>query len=357
MSDDEQLAAEARRLAQASRWDEAGAAFAALGRRAADGGRRETAQQAWALAADAYRRDDRPAAAARALRVALDLLDGRDAAARARRLVARVTLAGVLMDSGELTEGTATAREAAAGAPSPASRVLALDVLSGALMAQGRVADARGPIAEMAAIAPPGARPAVAFRHAALCRLDGDLEGALAGLASVRGMAPDGVDWSGPVAVSHQESAEIYLLQDRFDDAAAGFSQAQDLWRTVRRRAGVFRCEAALARVAVARGLVSLTSGLDAPVRYAAERGMRVLEAELRLARGQASRAATGRDPHGDLDLAVGLAARIGALLLEGKARWARGGPGCAPAELARITRCFASDRVWLARVMTAASS
>ena len=338
--------ARARSLAAAGRHAEAAAAWTALAEGALAAGDRLQALSAHQLAGDALRRDDRPAAAARALHAALGLLNG-DPAERPRRDSLKVLLAATLGDAGQGTAGVVLLRELLASRPAAAARVLALDVLAGLLLGLGRVSEAWGVQAELDA--EPGAAPAAAlpFREAALTRLAGDLDGAQARLRAALASAPAAAAWEGPRAAIREELAEIDLLRGRLDDAAAGFARAGDGWGRAGRRAGVFRAEAGRIKVELARGGLPLPSALHDAVDYADERGLPGLATELRMARGAARARAGLEGAAADLDRAVELAAAHELLLLEGRARMVRRGAGLGRGDEARMRVCLAEDRWW----------
>ncbi|MBM4393415.1 MAG: hypothetical protein FJ090_20015, partial [Deltaproteobacteria bacterium] len=84
-------AADAEALERAAKWTEAGDAWKLLAERAARSGRADAPDLA-VRAADAFRRDDRPAAAARMIRLALTL--------RSATVADAAQLAGALADAG-----------------------------------------------------------------------------------------------------------------------------------------------------------------------------------------------------------------------------------------------------------------
>ena len=98
-----------------------------------------------------------------------------------------------------------------------------------------------------------------------------------------------------------------------------------------------------------ARGETPLGTGLNGAIEYARDRGMPLLEAELRLARGAARAHANVRGGEEDMDLAVGIAEKTEALVMEGRARVMRRKAGFLRNDLERTRLCLAGDRVWLA--------
>lgn len=295
-------------------------------------------------AGDALRRVDRPVRAARMLQRAVDLSTD-----PGRRTSARLVLAGVLADAGELRASADLARQVLAQPASADARILGHDILAGALLAQGQLADARAVVATLEALAPH--LPVLPFRRAALARLDGQLDRAVALLEGVLRDAPATDAWRGPRAAAVMERAELALLQGDAPAAVTGFTAALDRWAEVGRRAGAFRAEAGRVRARVEAGDTVLSSILDNPVAYARDRQLPILEAELLLAQGQARAATDPRAARAALDPAVELAHHAGALFLEGRCRLARLLHLGHEPDRARLLRCLAEDRVWGARI------
>jgi len=341
---------EARAAAQAGDWSRAGSLYAVVATSAAQAGERDLSQQSWAQAGDALRREDRPAAAAKALRQALDLLSPSDPAAATRRGAAAAQLAGVLVDAGELIAARDLVRIELARPQSPGSRTLLQDTLAGTLLALGERVEAEGLIAALAADVPPGARIAVAFREAALHRLSGRLSVADAQLASVVEATADVPAAVGAWSAAVSERAEICLLRGDPAGAETAFSAARAGWTRAGRRAGVFRAEAGLLRTGLARGGTPLAVGLREPVAYAVERGLPLLEAELRLARGACRAAAGVQGAADDFAAAIGAAEHAGARLLEGRLRLTRRRWGIRMADDERTAWCLAPDVPWAQR-------
>lgn len=339
----------ARALGAEGRWEPAAALFEAEAREARDRG---LARRAWAGAGDALRRDDRPARAARCLRAALDLSDRGDAG----RGVLRASLASVLIDAGEPIPAEILLREAMPEATDAPGRLILLDLLLGALVVLGRVDEADGPLEELASVVAalprdigPLAAATLDFRRAVQHRLRGEAAQAErrlgAALAAMEGQRAT----VGAAAAAASERAELALLAGNGAEAAARFDHAARLWTAAGRRAGLYRCEAGLVRAALADGQTPLASGLERPIQYSRERGLPLLEAELRIARGAARAAAHVRGAEEDMDHAVRLAERASALLLEGRARLYRRRCGFLRNDLERTRLCLAGDAVWRA--------
>lgn len=342
----------ARAAAAAGRWAEAADGFEAAARALSGRAQRAAAQEAWALAGDALRRDDRPARAARALKAALDLLPHGDG----RRSLLSVSLAAVLAEAGEPIPAEILLRESVAGARELGPRLFALDQLIGTLNLLGRCSEAEGPLAELGALVeqlPPAAaglgRATVAFRRAVQLRHQGELAAADPLLEQVIAAMGARKETLGAAAAAAGERAELALARGAPEEAERWLDDAARMWTAVGRRSGLYRCEAGLVRVALAAGQTPLASALAGPVQYAGERGMALMEAELRLARGLAWARGAVRGAETELDRAVSLAERAGAALLEGRARLLRRRAGFLYNDLERTRACLAEDAIWRA--------
>ncbi len=280
----------------AGRWAEAGETWRALAEEHGAAGRRGQAAEAATRAADAFRRDDRPAASARMLRFSLERRQAtvRDA----------VLLAGALLDTGEIDAAVQIARAAAEGAPDDSARALALDVFAGSLLASGRVNEARPPIGELARGASASSRMAAAFRQAQLARLDGDLRAAEAQWRALAAQLRPHPAAAGALAATWMDLGETAVLRvalrgiawfpesdaPEVDEAEAEacFAQASAAWARAGRRAGYLRAEAWRARLRDAGGPgppPTFAATLETAVAYADERGLVGMAAEMRVAR------------------------------------------------------------------------
>ena len=110
---------------------------------------------------------------------------------------------------------------------------------------------------------------------------------------------------------------------------------------------GVFRAEAAEVRCQVALGQRPLGANLSEPIAYAQERGLPLLEAELRMARGMARTRATVTGADEDFTRGISLAEDAGARLLEGRLRVQRRLSGILRDDLERTSWCLAPDTPW----------
>ena len=314
---------------------------------AAAGPRRLVVHQATVLAAEAWRKAEQPLRALAAARA------GRDAGG-AQAVIARLTEAGALLELGRLGDAEAASLEALGRADVEALRTLALDAACGVALARGDLGLAGSRAASLARIAPPAARPAVAFRTAALRRLSGDLMAADALLAGVEEAAEGNPAWRGPHAAALHERAELALLTDRPELAVSRFREAEVGWRGVHRSG-----PAALARAGQARaGLLARhpppVGFLDADLAAARLAGAALRFADLQVVRGLL-RAAHGVSGAGaDLDAGIAAFARMGARLREGRARLRRRLAGHLHDDLGRTRACLDGDTIWLARVPAA---
>lgn len=306
----------ARALSGAGRWAEAGDCFDAVATELAPLDPR-AAIEAWGLAADSYRRDDRPAPAARVLRRALDLLPP-----GASRAMLEVQLAGVLAEAGELAVAHDLAMGARAHVQGAGELALCLDLLAGLRTDLGDLPGAR---AAADALDVPVAR---AFRLSAVHRACGELEAASHMGEQARGALGPGERLAGLRAAVAHEAGEVALLAGDPAEALAAFQVAAQDWSRARRRAGLFRAAAGQVRARVAQGETPLAADLGVALDYARERGLPLLESDLLIARGAARSHREPAAARADLDLAVALAEKAGATLLARRARLTRSAVG-----------------------------
>lgn len=245
------------------------------------------------------------------------------------------------------------ARSAAADAVDAATelpaRVLALDVSIGVHLLLGEVDQARTLLGVLKALGLPAAQVAAAFRGARLQRLDGLLD---AGIGVLEGVV-DGLPaadrrFAAPRAAALQEIAEYQLLAGRIDSARAAHGAATATWARSGRRPGGFAAEGLGVRIQLACAEPVLPSLLDNGIAFATDRGLPLLGAELRIARGRARVAADVPGASEDFDAAVQAGITSGAPLLEGRARLWRRVAGCpaADGDLATTRLRLAPDRI-----------
>ena len=334
-------------LEAAARWEPAATAWAALAQEARAAGADDEARGHARRAADAFRRDDRPAAAVLQLRVAMAGTSpvGMDAA----------LFGGLLADAGQFDAAASVLDEALAAESDAATRALLLDGACGVALARGNLAAARGRLAALEDLRLPGADLAATFRAATLRRLDGDLDAADAGWAAL-GQRLAGVAAAvGAVAAAAQERAELAVLRVLLADggrvlpraseglaaARAQVLTAREGWTRAGRRLGVMRAEAWLARVDALAGVPVLWPRADDAIAYARARGLPGALADLLVC------AAVVRD---DPDLACQAVRCLDeAPLARGRARvlaWGLGARG-GVADLERAGEELAGDVPW----------
>jgi hypothetical protein len=309
-------------------------------RRAAIGDQ-AAARAAWRSAAESWRACDRPVRAVRALSHALSG-EATDAAGSA-------LLAGILQDVGQVAAARAAAIDAVQAADDPAVQVLALDVFVGILLVSGEVDRAREQIELLRRSTVPAASVAARFRQSRLDRLDGALDRAIDGLRGVLADLPSTDQrFAAPRAAAWQDIAEFHLLAERIDAAQTAHANATRAWTRSRRRPGFFAAEGLGVRIALARGETPLATQLDNAIEFAQDRGLPLLEAELRIARGRARSAADTPGGSEDLDFAVDAGKKAETPLLEGRARlWRRVcGMAAEPGDLPRARLLLGPDRV-----------
>jgi tetratricopeptide (TPR) repeat protein len=328
------------------RWSDAGDLYRSAWEAADAIQNREEARRLSTLAGDAYRRADRPAAAARCLQAALDLADH---TSDPGRVVGQVQLAGVLTDAGQLAAALEIAQAAVSGAPAGPNRAVALDTLMSVRLALGDVAPLQGLLSRLDDSAPASMRCAISFRRAQVYRLQGHLEAAESELADAHQQLTAIPRALGALAATTSLQAEIRLLHDDGEGAIALFENAGRMWTTAQRRAGLYRSESGLIRANLACGRTRLPSSLTGPIEFARERGLPLLEAELRSTRATAwSRAHVSGAPE-EYAAAIGLAAQAGARLMEGRIRLRRRWAGIQMQDAMWTQACLAGDVIWSA--------
>lgn len=335
---------QAEAQAEQGAWADAGMSYAEIAEKAARVKDTAVARQAASLAADAFRRDDRPAAAAKLL--VLARAQGADS------LNDRVQLASVLMDAGELAAALDIAQQARSDAlltGEAAAEVLARDTLAGLLLAAGRVDEARAEVEAIHLLQLPGGEVARRFRSAQLMRLDGrcaEAEQEWKLLAEELEVYPQA---AGAAAACRMERAETLSLRvalgadaTLLETALSEEERAAKLWMQSGRRAGLYRAEAWKLRLRRQRGETVLPAAVEQALRYAGERKLPLLKAEL-----QVCLAVITGNPAPAQEAAISLAE---APLARGRARVVAAELGAPLSE--RSFDELAPDAAWTARAM-----
>lgn len=336
---------EAEDLAARGRWEEAGARYAAIVEKARRVRDPQTVREAAPLAADAFRRDDRPAASAKMLMYAREA--GKDDVTDAAQL------AGALLDAGQVEAAADIAAAAHARATDPVAETIALDTLLGMRLTQGRVDEARLHLERLGALGLPGADISRRFRAAQIDRLDGLVAGAERTWEALAAELGRHAQAAGPEGATWAELGEIDLLRASFAAdpgphvarALARFECAGACWAKAGRRAGAFRAEAWAARARAVAGETVLPAAIDRAIAYADDRGMPLLSADLRVCRAVVT---------GDADEVLHAIDRLAeAPLARGRARVVRAELGGA-ADLEAALAELSADGPWTARALRA---
>lgn len=276
---------EAKELAEAGRWEAAAEKWQALAERSRRVHDRRATREAASLAADALRRDDRPAAAAKMLRLAFE--HGQDA------VIDAVQLAAVLLDAGQIDAAFDIAATGLARATDPMAITLSLDTLTGLCLARGDLDGARANLERLAGVGLPGGDLSRAFRGAQVDRLDGLAARAETEWTALAAKLAQMPQTAGPEGATWAELGELDLLRAEFapdpsvfrERAIQRFERSGAAWTKAGRRAGLFRAEAWSARARALSGDTVVAPGVDRAIGFAAERGMPLLEADLRACR------------------------------------------------------------------------
>lgn len=319
VADPDQLVRDASAAAQEQRWWDAAQAYGQAAEIAEQRGLPEPARACWDQAGECWRRDDRPEAAVDALTRAFDLAESAP-----HRVTAQVKMAGALGELGRFEEAERGCALAAGLVQGPL-RAVVLDTWCDHLLALGDLQKADGLVAELGA--QPGALGAAgSFRRAQLHRLRGRLLDAELQLSEVQVRLAEEPRAVSARAAATAELGEIRLLQGRYTEATSLLEQAFSGQGEARRGAPLWRAEAARVRALVASGAQPLVGRLSEGLRYARERGLVVLEADILFARGVAGAKLHAAQASADLQAAANAADAFATPLRAGRSRlaWAR---------------------------------
>ena len=344
--------AQATALSSASRWGEAAEAWRRVVELAMQAGELEQARAGMSERIEALRRDDRPAAMLQVLTQAQALAEGPE------RVRLDVAVVAALADAGQLAAAANTATELLSRTTHPALRVVVADTLCGVLLSRGDVLGLAGLVERLGAEAQGPAQLAARFRRAQLDRMQGRLEDAADALIHVHQTLAPHPSAAAAAGAALAELADICLIKGEADEAFAFLHGAAGHFAEDGRRAASFQLEAQRAMAVLASGATTFLPGLlDGAVGFAEERGLPLLEARARLARGLCRSASGSDSAWGDLDAAILLAEHAGAPVLEGRARLERYRAGWGPDggqaqvdELRVAVERLVGDRVWHTR-------
>ncbi len=314
--------------------------------------RGDVALEAGIRAIDCWRRGDRP------VRVLerIELLEGRLPDVELEALV-WIHGAAACLDLGRLEEGEGHARRIMGLVQEGPVRELAADTLAGVLVASGQIA----PLGELLDAWEDGEREvgiAIRFRRAQVAQLNGDWNRARERLLSCA-LELEGEDPPNPSALGAvwEGLARVARDQGEVEEAFSLLDRAWIAWERAGRESGCVRV--AVERAMTAHGDAShafLPGGLDAGVSFCKERSLVLLEGRARLARGLSRWTAGSDGAIEDLSAAVFLGEQCGAPFLSGQARLERhqrdGGQGAGVLE--RALAELQADSLLRARVWQA---
>jgi hypothetical protein len=307
------LVEEAEALAARRAWQQVGDTWVRAARVAIDASALPSARQAFEAAGEAYRRDDRPRDARRALASALSL-----PCPTPERAVTLARLAGVLAELGLGSEALARASEGLQVAAGPARNIV-LDTAIGVSQGFARKQDVR-PLVEQLELAEGPHGIARWFRRGQLYRLDGELSEAARCFRTVRQRLAGQDGAEAGVAAAEMELAEVRLLEGDPGPAIEAFERGRVLHEVSGRRAYRYRCEAGRVRGAVEGRATVFSTLLDEGLAFARRRHMVLLAVDLLLARGLAVAERDAAAADRDLREAESEAVRVGARLRAGRA-------------------------------------
>lgn len=271
-------------------WEDAAGAYADLATSMEHEGRREEAHGAWAAAADAAYRGDRPLLAVRHLLRALELAPDQPFLGAMRR----IQLASAFMELGDpesaagfLDDAATDLEDRDAGELTRKLHVLLLDTRLGLMLMTGLSDRAAEVLEVLQEEIREGEEAVTWFRAGQIQRIRGHFPQAVESLSACVFRCRGDDRYDGPLGAALLEMAEVAILCGHQADAIGILNEAEQAWTRAGRRSGVFRVEAARMRALARSGACDmLPSGLTRAIEFAQEREMKVLEAELRLARG-----------------------------------------------------------------------
>ncbi len=294
---------EAQSLYQEARWEEAGAAYTALARSAAQVGDMTVAERAAREGADAWRRADLPA---RAVELLARVLAPASVTSMDAALASSCNL-----DAGAIGPAKAMIQRAVDLARDESEAMVARDTRFDLRLALGDFAGARADADWIAALAVPGASldPRVVqgatwswrLRGAMLARLEGRLRDAESGCAALAATMGTDPRVAGALAAVRMEQHESTLLRARIwralgDEgrarkaaiaAVAGFEGAAKIATSAHRRSLAVRatCRASVAQALATRH--AILPGADELLAWASRSGLVHVEGDLRSALGE----------------------------------------------------------------------
>ena len=330
-----------------SSWERAGEQWWSAVRLASSLGELAVVREGVLKAVDSFRRGDVPRRLLEVSREGQKL-----ATSKAQIAMLRIYELGAMVELGLLEDAGEIAEEVLDLAVDPYNRPFALDTVAGAWLVSGRIEAMREMVAELEG-GLGAAQVAARFRRGQLARLDGDLDGAEELFRScIEGLRGHETG-AGGAAAALTELGSIMLLRRDWSEARGLFEEAEEEWSLAGRRSGQHQARGLGVRAMLGPGNVHLlSSGLNESITFAVERGLRLLESELRLARGL-RRASVGEDgAEEDLNAAVYIAWESGARIHAGRCRLERRIAGFGESnDIARASRELMGDLPMLDRI------
>lgn len=327
-------------------WDERASTWWRVTELAADTGELSVAMEASLRSVDAYRRADHPLQVVEAVARAMELVH----APSAQGMLRTYRLAA-LLDSGALLEAEAEAEALLDELSDEKVRPLALDTVAGIYLATGRIRALEELLGEMSESEGP-LRWGMVFRRSQVDALSARVAEAEEGFREcIHGLSTH-AGTEGAQGAAWAELGGVFTLTQRPEQALEAYSKSCDLWTQSGRRAGRFLAEAKRACAILATGGSYVPSALDQPIAFCVARGLLLLEAQLRLARGLCRFHAGMDGSREDLNQAVAIPLENGARLQAGRTRLQVASVSAdREAELARAHRELGVDRLAQAEI------
>ncbi len=339
-------------MVAARRWKDAASRFAKVGAQFAAAGRAAEAEAADGAGGDAARRADLPDLAMRCLVRARERLPP----GSPRQGVRGVQMAGVLVELGDLDSAALLLDEAEQQSRARELRMVLLDCRISILLLQGRVGEAHDSLVDLEALVGEEAAPVLLFRQGQLAARMGRFGEAVEALSACVAIIEDREAYDGARGAALLELGQVATFRGEHDHALALLDAAGQAWEQAGRRSGQLRVDGARMYLLGAMGEVrTFTGGLDRGLRYARDRELRLLEAELLLASGVCDAGRSLERSCEQLDAAAELAGGMGAAALRGRALLARHDrPGGDPVALEQACVDLVEIPTWRSRAYLA---
>lgn len=301
-------------------WERAAAAWEEVRRLAGNESLEDVLLEGSLSAVDAWRRADRP-------EHVLSIVEEPATAACQPEVEALLWAHGAaaLMEQGRLQEAEFQARRVLDLLEAGPVQAVVADTLAGVLFVSGQLEALTG-LLEVWETWDAGQGVAPRFRRAQLARLQGSWNVAremlLSGVQELEGQEGDVSSAMGSIWI---ELGRVSHGQGEPEEALEFLAKAGLYWQQSGRRSGAVNTELERAMISQdSEGHAYLPAGLDGHVAWSKDRGLVLLEAKARLARGLCRWDGGSDGAIEDLNTAVFLAEQSGAPLLSGRARLER---------------------------------